>query len=91
MASLTMRNYRSQLEGMLQELTGRELHLSCSGEDTPMTPPPRPKKPKQPKAAPEEPPVIPIDLNEIPPAERPPLEKAFDYFGDQVVEVEEEK
>ena len=91
MASLTMRNYRSQLEGMLQELTGRELHLSCSGEDMPMTPPPRPKKPKKPKAAPEEPPVIPIDLNDIPPAERPPLEKAFDYFGDQVVEVEEEK
>ena len=92
MASLTMRNYRSQLEGLLQEITGRELHLSCSGEDTPMTPPPRPQKPKQPKAAAsEEPPVIPVDLNDIPPAERAPLEKAFDYFGDQVVGIEEEK
>ena len=76
----------------MQEITGRELHLSCSGEDTPMTPPPRPQKPKQPKAAAsEEPPVIPVDLNDIPPAERAPLEKAFDYFGDQVVGIEEEK
>ena len=29
MASLTMRNYRQQLEALLQEITGRELHLSC--------------------------------------------------------------
>ena len=92
MASLTMRNYRSQLETMLQELTGRELHLSCSGEDLPMTPPPRPRKKKKIEPVVEqEPPTIPIDLNDIPPEERAPLEKAFDYFGDQIVEVEEDK
>ena len=68
MASLTMRNYRSQLEAMLQELTGRELHLSCSGEDLPMTPPPRPRKKKKIEPVVEqEPPTIPIDINDIPP------------------------
>ncbi len=92
MASLTMRNYRSQLEAMLQELTGRELHLSCSGEDLPMTQPPRPRKKKKIEPVVEqEPPTIPINLNDIPPEERAPLEKAFDYFGDQIVEVEEDK
>ena len=93
MASLTMRNYRQQLEALLQEITGRELHLSCSGEDRPMVPPPRPKA--QPRAEaiplPEEPPAIPVDLNDIPPEERAPLETAFNYFGDHVVEIEDDK
>ena len=90
MASLTMRNYRTQLESLLQEITGRELHLSCSGEDRPMTPPPRPKK--QPAApAIKEPETIPVNLNQLPPEERAPLEKAFNYFGDHVVEIEGEK
>ena len=90
MASLTMRNYRTQLETLLQEITGRELHLSCSGEDRPMAPPPRPKK--QPAApAIKEPETIPVNLNQMPPEERAPLEKAFNYFGDHVVEIEGEK
>ena len=90
MASLTMRNYRAQLEVLLQEITGRELHLSCSGEDRPMTPPSRPKK--QPAApAIKEPETIPVNLNQLPPEERAPLEKAFNYFGDHVVEIEGEK
>lgn len=90
MASLTMRNYRAQLETILQEITGRELHLSCSGEDRPMTPPPRPKQ-KQPAAVLQEPETIPVNLNQMPPEERAPLEKAFNYFGDHVVEIEGEK
>ena len=36
MASLVMRNYRKTIERILQELTGRELRLVCSGEDAPM-------------------------------------------------------
>ena len=93
MASLTMRNYRQQLEALLQEITGRELHLSCSGEDMPMAPPPRPKpKPRAESIPlPEEPPTIPVDLNDIPPEERAPLETAFNYFGDHVVEIEDDK
>ncbi|SFT81833.1 DNA polymerase-3 subunit gamma/tau [Selenomonas sp. GACV-9] len=93
MASLTMRNYRQQLEALLQEITGRELHLSCSGEDTPMAPPPRPKPKPRAEAIPlpEEPPAIPVDLNDIPPEERAPLETAFNYFGDHVVEIEDDK
>ncbi len=93
MASLTMRNYRQQLEALLQEITGRELHLSCSGEDRPMVPPPRPKAQPRTEAIPlpEEPPAIPVDLNDIPPEERAPLETAFNYFGDHVVEIEDDK
>ena len=93
MASLTMRNYRQQLEALLQEITGRELHLSCSGEDMPMAPPPRPKPKTRAESIPlpEEPPTIPVDLNDIPPEERAPLETAFNYFGDHVVEIEDDK
>ena len=43
MASLVMRNYRKTIERILQELTGRELRLVCSGEDAPMKAPPRPR------------------------------------------------
>lgn len=93
MASLTMRNYRTQIEAILQELAGRELHLSCSGEDVPMAPPPRPRQEPRPEAVPlpDEPPPIPVDLEDMPPEERAPLEQAFAYFGDHVVEIEEEK
>lgn len=93
MASLTMRNYRTQIEALLREITGRELHLSCTGEDVPMAPPPVPKKqpPSDAIPLPDEPPPIPVDLNDIPPEERAPLEQAFNYFGDHVVEIEEEK
>ena len=81
------------LEAMLQELTGRELQLSCSGEDKPIAPPPpRPKRQKKTESVVlDEPPTIPVDLNAIPPEERAPLEKAFDYFGDQVIEIEDDK
>lgn len=89
MASLTMRNYRSQLETILQEITGRELRLSCSGEDRP-APPPRPPQKPQP-AVQKEPEPVPVNLEAIPPEERASLEKAFHYFGDNVVEVEGEK
>ena len=89
MASLTMRNYRSQLETILQEITGRELRLSCSGEDRP-APPPRPPQKPQP-AVPKEPEPVPVNLEDMPPEERAPLEKAFHYFGDNVVEIEGEK
>ena len=91
MASLTMRNYRAQLEALLFEITGRELRLSCSGEDRPMTPPPRPTPKKQMTAAIQEPETIPVNLNQMSPEERAPLEKAFNYFGDHVVEIEGEK
>lgn len=92
MASLTMRNYRKQLEDLLLEITGRELHLLCSGDDVPV-PPPRPETPVPSPAStlPDEPPTIPVDLNDIPPEERAPLEQAFTYFGDHVVEIEDEK
>ena len=93
MASLTMRNYRTQIEALLLEITGRELHLSCSGEDAPLAPPPRPRPKPRPETIPlpEEPPPIPVDLDDMPPEERAPLEQAFHYFGDHVVEIEEEK
>ena len=93
MASLTMRNYQTLLEEILQELTGRELRLHCSGEDAPMAPPPRPvKKAKPPvqELEPDEPPPVPVDLENLPPEARAPLEKAFEIFGDHVVEVEED-
>jgi DNA polymerase-3 subunit gamma/tau len=91
MADLAMRNYRSVLEEILLELTGRQLHLHCSGEDTPLMPPPKPvKKKAAPQPLPEEP-SIHVDLDAMPPEERAPLEKAFEIFGDHVVEIEEDK
>jgi len=91
MADLAMRNYRSVLEEILLELTGRQLHLHCSGEDTPLMPPPKPvKKKAAPPPLPEEP-SIHVDLDAMPPEERAPLEKAFEIFGDHVVEIEEDK
>ena len=91
MADLAMRNYRSVLEEILLELTGRQLHLHCSGEDTPLMPPPKPvKKKAAPQSLPEEP-SIHVDLDAMPPEERAPLEKAFEIFGDHVVEIEDDK
>ena len=93
MASLTMRNYKTLLEEILLELTGRELRLHCSGEDTPLAPPPRPvKKAKPPvqELEPDEPPTVPVDLEDLPPEARAPLEKAFEIFGDHVVKVEDD-
>ncbi len=91
MADLAMRNYRSVLEGFLQELTGRPLRLHCSGEDMPIMPPPQPVKKKMaPPPSPEEP-TIHVDLDSMPPEERAPLEKAFEIFGDHVVEIEDDK
>ena len=72
MASLVMRNYRKTIERILQELTGRELRLVCSGEDAPMRTPPRPRPAAVPKPEPE----------------RASLKKAFDVFGANVVGVE---
>ncbi len=91
MADLAMRNYRTLLEEILQELTGRQLRLHCSGENTPAAPPPRPvpKKKPLPPPPPEEP-TIHVDLDSMPPEERAPLEKAFEIFGDHVVEIEED-
>ena len=90
-ADLAMRNYRTLIEEILQELTGRSLRLHCSGENTPVAPPPRPvpKKKTLPPLPPEEP-GIPVDLDSMPPEERAPLEKAFEIFGDHVVEIEED-
>lgn len=92
MASLVMRNYRKTIERILQELTGRELRLVCSGEDAPMKAPPRPR-PAAPKLAPrrETPPAKPEPteiLEEVAPDERASLKKAFDVFGANVVGVE---
>jgi DNA polymerase-3 subunit gamma/tau len=91
MADLATRNYRSVLEEILLELTGRQLHLHCSGEDKPLMPPPKPvKKKAAPQPLPEEP-SIHVDLDAMPPEERAPLEKAFEIFGDHVVEIEDDK
>lgn len=95
MASLVMRNYRKTIERILQELTGRELRLVCSGEDAPMKAPPRPR-PAAPKIAPrrETPPAKPEPteiLEEVAPDERASLKKAFDVFGANVVGVETTK
>lgn len=95
MASLVMRNYRKTIERILQELTGRELRLICSGEDAPMKAPPRPR-PAAPKLAPrrETPPAKPEPteiLEEVAPDERASLKKAFDVFGANVVGVETTK
>lgn len=95
MASLVMRNYRKTIERILQELTGRELRLVCSGEDAPMKAPPRPR-PAAPKLAPrrETPPAKPEPteiLEEVAPDERASLKKAFDVFGANVVGVETTK
>lgn len=91
MADLAMRNYRSVLEELLLELTGRQLRLHCSGEDMPrMAPPPPPVKKKAAPPPPPEEPAIHVDLAAMPPEERAPLEKAFEIFGDHVVEVKEE-
>ncbi|SHK51848.1 DNA polymerase-3 subunit gamma/tau [Selenomonas ruminantium] len=91
MADLAMRNYRTLLEEILQEITGRPLRLHCSGENTPAAPPPRPvpKKKPLPPPPPEEP-GIHVDLDSMPPEERAPLEKAFEIFGDHVVKIEED-
>ena len=91
MADLAMRNYRALLEQLLEELTGRPLHLHCSGEDMPLTPPPKPVKKKTAPPPPPEEPAIHVDLDAMPPEERAPLEKAFEIFGDHVVEIEDDK
>ena len=91
MADLAMRNYRGVLEGLLQELTGRPLRLHCSGEDMPIMPPPQPVKKKTAPPPPPEEPTIHVDLDSLPPEERAPLEKAFEIFGDHVVEIEDDK
>ena len=93
MASLVMRNYRKTIERILQELTGRELRLVCSGEDAPMRTPPRPRPATVPKPEPKremaakkpEPAAI---LEEVAPDERASLKKAFDVFGADVVGVD---
>ena len=91
MADLAMRNYRAVLEEILLELTGRQLHLHCSGEDKPLMPPPKPVKKKTAPPPPPEEPSIHVDLDAMPPEERAPLEKAFEIFGDHVVEIEDDK
>ena len=91
MADLAMRNYRNQLEQFIEELTGRSLRLHCSGEDTPLMPPPKPVKKKAAPPPPPEEPSIHVDLDALPPEERAPLEKAFEIFGDHVVEIEDDK
>jgi DNA polymerase-3 subunit gamma/tau len=91
MADLATRNYRSVLEEILLELTGRQLHLHCSGEDKPLMPPPKPVKKKTAPPPPPEEPSIHVDLDAMPPEERAPLEKAFEIFGDHVVEIEDDK
>ena len=91
MADLAMRNYRTVLEAILLELTGRPLHMHCSGEDTPLMPPPKPQKKKAAPPPPPEEPSIHVDLDAMPPEERAPLEKAFEIFGDHVVEIEDDK
>ncbi len=91
MADLAMRNYRTLLEQLLEELTGRPLRLHCSGEDTPLMPPPKPVKKKAAPPPPPEEPSIHVDLDALPPEERAPLEKAFEIFGDHVVEIEDDK
>lgn len=93
MASLVMRNYRKTIERILQELTGRELRLVCSGEDAPMRTPPRPRPAAVPKPEPkremaEKKPEPAAILEEVAPDERASLKKAFDVFGANVVGVD---
>ncbi|MGO5131318.1 DNA polymerase III subunit gamma/tau [Mitsuokella jalaludinii] len=93
MASLVMRNYRKAIEAILLDLTGREMRIICTGENAPRTPPPRPRpaagkaaQSKEPAAPKPEPADI---LQEVAPAERASLKKAFDVFGANVVGVED--
>ena len=93
MASLVMRNYRKAIEAILLDLTGREMRIICTGENAPRTPPPRPR-PAAGKAAQSKDPAAPKPepadiLQEVAPAERASLKKAFDVFGANVVGVED--
>ena len=88
-----MRNYRKAIEAILLDLTGREMRIICTGENAPRTPPPRPR-PAAGKAAQSKDPAAPKPepadiLQEVAPAERASLKKAFDVFGANVVGVED--
>lgn len=90
MVTLTMRNYRKQLETILAELTGKEISLRCVCDELPEKPAVINNGKKNNNSALKSPKVA-VDLNEVPPMERKPLETAFSVFGDNVTKIENDK
>ena len=90
MVTLTMRNYRQQLETILAELTGKEMSLYCICDELPAKSVAINNGKKNNNSA-LRPPKMAVDLNEVTPVERKPLEKAFSVFGDNVTKIENDK
>ena len=90
MVTLTMRNYRQQLETILAELTGKEMSLYCICDELPAKSVAINNGKKNNNSA-LRPPKVAVDLNEVTPVERKPLEKAFSVFGDNVTNIENDK
>lgn len=90
MVTLTMRNYRQQLETILAELTGKEMSLYCICDELPAKSVAINNGKKNNNSA-LRPPKVAVDLNEVTPVERKPLEKAFSVFGDNVTKIENDK
>lgn len=90
MVTLTMRNYRQQLETILAELTGKEMSLYCICDELPAKSVAINNGKKNNNSALRLPKVA-VDLNEVTPVERKPLEKAFSVFGDNVTKIENDK
>lgn len=90
MVTLTMRNYRQQLETILAELTGKEMSLHCICDELPVKSVAINNGKKNNNSA-LKPPKVAVDLNEVTPVERKPLEKAFSVFGDNVTKIENDK
>lgn len=90
MVTLTMRNYRQQLETILAELTGKEMSLYCICDELPAKSVAINNGKKNNNSA-LRPPKVAVDLDEVTPVERKPLEKAFSVFGDNVTKIENDK
>lgn len=90
MVTLTMRNYRQQLETILADLTGKEMSLYCICDELPAKSVAINNGKKNNNSA-LRPPKVAVDLNEVTPVERKPLEKAFSVFGDNVTKIENDK
>ena len=90
MVTLTMRNYRQQLETILAELTGKEMSLHCICDELPAKSVAINNGKKNNNSA-LRPPKVAVDLDEVTPVERKPLEKAFSVFGDNVTKIENDK
>ena len=90
MVTLTMRNYRQQLETILAELTGKEMSLHCICDELPAKSVAINNGKKNNNSA-LRPPKVAVDFDEVTPVERKPLEKAFSVFGDNVTKIENDK